>query len=172
MNGTQLLITIGYSILVVATLVVAARIVRSTRPGAQGPVDTERLAHGELRWGWVGTAALVALLAATIFAVPYGEGSDGGRRQIVRVTGLQFAWIIKPNVVRAGEPVEFRLTSRDVNHGFALYRGSRLESQVQVMPGKEQRLVHTFEQPGTYRVLCLEFCGFDHHRMSSELRVR
>jgi cytochrome c oxidase subunit 2 len=90
---------------------------------------------------------------------------------VVRVEGVQFAWVIKPNRVRAGEPVQFRLFSKDVNHAFALYRANKLEVQVQVPPDYEQRLTHTFDQPGTYRVVCLEFCGVNHHLMQSQIEV-
>lgn len=40
------------------------------------------------------------------------------------------------------------------------------------MPGREQRLVHTFHTPGTYTILCMEFCGVYHDRMRSQLVVR
>jgi cytochrome c oxidase subunit II len=70
-------------------------------------------------------------------------------------------------------PVEFHLRSRDVQHGFGVYDGNKLLFQVQV-PAKgqtEQDLVHTFSKPGTYDVLCMEFCGFQHHTMRGTLRV-
>ena len=39
------------------------------------------------------------------------------------------------------------------------------------MPGKTQTYVYTFKRPGTYKILCLEYCGLDHDRMQSHLRV-
>ena len=47
----------------------------------------------------------------------------------------------------------------------------RLVFQAQVVPGKTQKVVHTFRRPGHYQVLCLEFCGLKHHEMLSTLRV-
>jgi cytochrome c oxidase subunit 2 len=39
------------------------------------------------------------------------------------------------------------------------------------MPGKTQKLVHTFSDPGTYEILCLEFCGVGHHKMTATFEV-
>jgi hypothetical protein len=64
------------------------------------------------------------------------------------VTSVQFAWVIKPNRVRADEPVEFRLRSDDVNHAFALYEGNRLEVQVQAQPDAP-RVLQAIESGGT-----------------------
>jgi cytochrome c oxidase subunit 2 len=93
-------------------------------------------------------------------------------RQVVDVTGQQWSWQITPNTVQAGSPVEFRVTSRDVNHGFAIYApDGRIAAQTQAMPGFTNKLVHTFTQPGTYRVMCLEYCGLGHAPMTSEFTV-
>lgn len=93
-------------------------------------------------------------------------------RQVVDVTGQQWTWQITPNTVQAGSPVEFRVTSRDVNHGFAIYApDGRIAAQTQAMPGFTNKLVHTFTQPGTYRVMCLEYCGLGHAPMTSEFTV-
>ena len=68
--------------------------------------------------------------------------------------------------------VEFRVTTLDVNHGFSLYApDGHLVAQTQAMPGYVNRLRVTFDQPGTYTVLCLEFCGMSHHRMRGVVEV-
>jgi hypothetical protein len=70
--------------------------------------------------------------------------------------------------VAGGMPVEFRVTTLDVNHGFSLYApDGHLVAQTQAMPGYMNRLRITFDQPGTYTVLCLEFCGMSHSRATS-----
>lgn len=169
-NGTQVLITIAYTVFVVAAVWVSVFVIRSTRRPHE--VDSGALAHGETRWGLIVVTALVLLTLLTIFSTPYFTSSaEDEHTQVVRVDGVQFAWVIKPNRVRLGRPVEFRLHSKDVNHAFALYRGNKLEVQVQVPPDFEQRLTHTFETPGRYRVICLEFCGVNHHLMQSQIEV-
>ena len=47
----------------------------------------------------------------------------------------------------------------------------RLIFQVQAMPGYLNRVQHTFEKPGTYQVLCMEFCGVGHHDMTAKFTV-
>jgi cytochrome c oxidase subunit II len=169
-NGTQVLITVAYAVTVIAAVWISVFVIRSTRRPSE--VDAGSLAHRESHWGLIVVTALVLLTLLTIFSTPYFTSSaEGERVQVVRVEGVQFAWVIKPNRVRAGEPVEFRLRSKDVNHAFALYRGNKLEVQVQVPPDFDQRLTHTFDEPGTYRVVCLEFCGVNHHLMQSQIEV-
>lgn len=92
--------------------------------------------------------------------------------QVVDVVGIQWSWQIKPDTVQTGSPVEFRVTSKDVNHGFALYApDGHIVTQVQAMPGYTNELVHTFTQPGTYVVQCLEYCGLGHAPMTSQIKV-
>jgi cytochrome c oxidase subunit 2 len=71
---------------------------------------------------------------------------------------------------RSGRPVEFHVTSKDVNHGFAIYdQGLRIVAQTQAMPNYVNILRYTFPASGTYRVLCLESCGLAHHMMAAEI---
>jgi cytochrome c oxidase subunit 2 len=121
--------------------------------------------------------ALFALLMATIFYVPYGETADAGK-QVVKVVGVQYGWVIDPGEVVVDRPVEFWLESEGVNdqpavqHGFGVYDpDGTLLFQAQVVPGSVQKVVHTFSTPGRYEVLCLEFCGRDHHKMVSGFDV-
>ncbi len=98
---------------------------------------------------------------------PYAAAA--GSAQIVNVTANQWYWEIDPPEAAAGTPVEFRVTSTDVNHNFGLYDESgRLVAQTQAMPGYVNQLAYTFEAPGTYQVLCLEYCGLAHHGMIAE----
>jgi cytochrome c oxidase subunit 2 len=173
-NSTQLLITVAYAIVMAISVVVFAIIVRSTRTKATEAPAHEKLARNEVRWGYAVIAMLVVLLALTIFQVPYTQTSaDASNAQRVVVDAQQFAFTLRPNRVEAGRPVEFSMTSRDVQHGFGIYQGSKLIFQVQVPAVGEhvQKYVHTFDEAGTYEVLCLEFCGFQHHLMRGQLRV-
>ena len=174
MNDTQVVIAVGYTALVIVVGVVGALILRSTRGRAGGEVDAGRLAHLEGRWGAIVVAALGVLLFATIFSVPYGRTDADPGAQRVRVTAQQFGWGVRPAVVEAGREVRFELASRDVQHGFGVYDGTELIFQVQVPAEGEplQLYTHTFDDPGTYDILCLEFCGARHHAMRGSFRVR
>ncbi|HSC92233.1 MAG TPA: cupredoxin domain-containing protein [Gaiellaceae bacterium] len=171
--GTQtaFVIAILYGVVSALGLAVALLVALSTRrrPSDEG-VETYR--HNETRWLGIVVGLLAVLLLATIFLIPYDDEASGRGAQVVEVTAAQFAWQVRPRSVPAGVPIEFRLRSLDVNHGFGIYdRHDNLKKQAQVLPGETQTLVYTFDEPGTYRILCLEFCGFGHHGMIGQLRV-
>jgi cytochrome c oxidase subunit 2 len=110
---------------------------------------------------------------ATLHPFPVPEQhAPLGIHQVVDVVGQQWSWDIKPDTIKAGSPVEFRVTSLDVNHGFAIYApDGRIETQTQAMPGFSNKIVHTFTQPGVYTVRCLEYCGVGHVPMTAEIKV-
>jgi cytochrome c oxidase subunit 2 len=93
-------------------------------------------------------------------------------QQVVMVVGSQFSWRIDSATVRAGATVEFRVTSTDVNHGFAIYApDGYIVAQTQAMPGYTNKLLYTFTEPGTYTVHCLEYCGLGHSPMTATIQV-
>ena len=168
MAGTDRLILIAYGIAVVLAVGLAVALWLST--GARRAPDTERLAEFEKGWLVIVVAILVALLAATIWFTPYGR-STPANAQVVQVNARQFFWQLTPSTVQVGRPVAFVTRSQDVNHDFAVYKGHRFIAQIQVVPGKSSTLVHTFHQAGTYTVLCLEYCGVNHHGMVASFQV-
>ena len=105
------------------------------------------------------------------FPIPAQHGTLDAQ-QVVDVVGRQWSWQMQPDTVKAGSVVQFRVTSDDVNHGFALYGpDGRIVTQVQAMPGYTNKLLHTFDRPGTYTVQCLEYCGLGHAPMKTTLKV-
>jgi cytochrome c oxidase subunit 2 len=75
------------------------------------------------------------------------------------------AAVISANEVHVptGRPVEFILTTDDVIHSFwAPALGGKLD----MIPGRENRLVLQAERPGTYRGQCAEYCGGQHALMA------
>ena len=71
-------------------------------------------------------------------------------------------------VLPAGRPVDLRLRSLDVIHGFFI-PGMRLKQDV--IPGMLGHLQFTPEIPGIYPILCSQVCGLGHARMQARLRV-
>ena len=122
-------------------------------------------------WALVGIGVLITIV--TLSDLPYAaQGAASKPSQVVEAKGYQWYWELSREKLIAGEPVEFRVTSADVNHGFGIYDESlRLLAQTQAMPGYINRLLFTFSEPGTYRILCLEYCGLGHHEMPAELSV-
>lgn len=125
---------------------------------------------------WLFAILLVGFIAGTWatlrhFPIPR-QGGDLGAKQVVDVTARMWSWQVTPATVQAGSTVEFRVTSGDVNHGFAIYTpDGRILTQTQAMPGYTNKLLYTFDQPGTYTLQCLEFCGVGHAHMTTTLEV-
>lgn len=68
--------------------------------------------------------------------------------------------------VQVGEYVEFVATSTDVTYGLGVFRkDSTLVFQMQVLPGRENRIVWKFDQPGLYDVRSTEYSGPRHSEM-------
>ena len=169
MNSTAVLIAILY--VVVSVLAIAAGLVLWRSTHSRAPVDAHVLAEREKTWFGIAVGLLAVLLFATIFFTPYGQGAPAVH-QTVRVTAQQFAWIVQPASVRSREPVEFDVVSTDVNHGFAVFApDGAFVAQVQVVPDRVTKLIHTFTTPGTYRIECFEFCGLNHAGMLGSFQV-
>ena len=136
--------------------------------------SVQKKAYGIRRWFfWALVLLGVGTAYATLveFPIPDQRGASAGAR-VVDVVGKQWYWELSANQFTTGVPVEFRVTAGDVNHGFGIYDPhGRLIAQTQAMPGFTNHLVHTFTEPGKYRVLCLEYCGLVHHNMVAEFEV-
>lgn len=91
---------------------------------------------------------------------------------VVDVVGHMWYWQLSSTSLDVGKAIEFRVTSGDVNHGFAIYSPQgHILTQTQAMPGYTNRLVYTFNEPGTYTIQCLEYCGMGHEPMKTTFEV-
>lgn len=129
--------------------------------------------RGRLFWAVI--AVGIAVSFATLREWPIaGHAAAAPKADVViRATGQLFRWELDRDTVRTGQLVEFELTSRDVNHGFAIYKDKQtMVAQAQAMPGYVNKLQLRFTEPGDYEVLCLEYCGVAHHGMRAVIKVR
>lgn len=122
------------------------------------------------------TGVLVLIIfAASVRWLPYAfirEPVMGRPAVTIRVLAQQWAWTLSRDKIPAGVPIEFDVTSGDVNHGFGVYDSQgHLVAQTQAMPGYTNRLIFTFAQPGIYDLRCLELCGTPHFLMESAITV-
>jgi cytochrome c oxidase subunit 2 len=172
MGSIATTIAVFYTVVSVIAIAFIVMVVRSTLGrGPERTPDIEKIRHTEKKWFVAVVIALAALVCGTIFYTPYGRTANANA-QVIKIEGMQFAWLIPPVTIKAGHQVEFELTSKDVNHSFAVYNASgELLFQVQVMPGHWQDYVYTFKKAGTYKVLCLEYCGVGHDEMRAQLTV-
>lgn len=100
-----------------------------------------------------------------------GVYTAGQNRYDVYVIARQFLFnpgTTSPIRVPAGSTVTFYVTSADVLHGFEVVDTN---INVMVIPGQVTELTVTFEDPGTYGIICNEYCGGGHHTMEGRLTV-
>lgn len=187
-GGAQLAALIVFLILTAIIIFVFWLVARSTRQPV--PVIDMKSAYKLRKQFFFGATVIVlGTLAATLPRTPYPDDFQTPDH-LVYVTARQF------NFLYSSEPItndtdlgqvalinsleipvealiEFRVTSLDVNHGFAIYGPDHsIVAQTQAMPGYTNRLRVRFLTPGTYNVLCLEYCGAAHHFMRTAFVVR
>ena len=105
------------------------------------------------------------------FPIPH-QSAASGAAQTVDVVAHMWYWELSTSTLQADSDVEFRVTSADVNHGFAIYSpDGHIVTQTQAMPGYTNKLIHTFSRPGTYTIQCLEYCGMGHAPMKTTFEV-
>ncbi len=112
----------------------------------------------------------------TLGRLPYdrheAEATSPNEIKIVEVTGIQYAWEMSEDHFKVGDQVQFEVTATDVTHGFGLYNEKmELVAQTQAMPEYTNTVYYTFREPGTYQILCLEYCSTGHHVMVKEIVV-
>lgn len=126
--------------------------------------------RGKIFWGLL--LAGVIITVATLTPWPHSASATHTPARVVDVMAAQWRWEMNEQQFSVGEPLEFRVQSKDVNHGFAIYdQDMTILAQIQAMPGYTNVLRHTFNTPGQYKILCMEFCGVAHHSMITTLTV-
>ncbi|WP_267161142.1 cytochrome C oxidase subunit II [Halovenus salina] len=91
----------------------------------------------------------------------------------VYVFPRRFSWGGLPVVLEAGKEYDIHLSAADVQHGFSVRPEESLSQQInlQVFPGTEWVVPMSFDEPGTYQVICNEFCGQGHASMHDTFYV-
>ncbi len=105
-----------------------------------------------------GTETLVEEGVAPVVAAPPGE---------VYLLAKQFFWfpVLK---LRAGETYRLHISSADFQHGFSL---QPMNMNFQIVPGYDHVLTIRPQSPGTYPIVCNEFCGIGHQSMVGRIIV-
>jgi cytochrome c oxidase subunit 2 len=98
----------------------------------------------------------------------------------VELTGRQWQWDVAypahPTArtavnridIPAGEPVDVRVRTADVIHGFWV---PRLGGKMDAIPGRTNVIRLQADVPGVYRGVCAEYCGIGHARMPIEVHA-
>lgn len=157
------------SLLFIAVFVIIFIMVflRSNRRADYEPIQKKGY---RLRRYYFASLVLILLYAGitTLKQIPY----DQPVFVTIEVNAILFNWEMSSHQVKVGQPVEFAVTSADVNHGFGIYDENMIVmAQTQAMPGYTNKLYYTFTKPGKYQILCLEYCGVAHHYMVADFEV-
>jgi cytochrome c oxidase subunit 2 len=73
-----------------------------------------------------------------------------------------------PIEIPAGSTVTFHIVSQDVIHGFEVV-GTNINTMA--IPGQMATVTAEFDEPGTYGIVCNEYCGAAHHSMGGNMTV-
>jgi cytochrome c oxidase subunit 2 len=144
---------------------------------ARNPQPTEFRSHTGLEVLWI---ALATLLVLTMFV--YGVAGFNVLRgtpkdsMTVKVDSRQWAWSFEyanglknsDLVVPMGRDLRLVLSSRDVIHSFYV---PALRIKQDTVPGMTTYAWFKAPQPGTYDILCAEYCGERHSAMLAKLIV-
>ncbi|WP_435348734.1 cytochrome c oxidase subunit II [Haloarchaeobius sp. HRN-SO-5] len=107
----------------------------------------------------------------------HSEFSDPGVRKTgpneyeVYVVTRQFLFepgTNQPIRVPSNSEVTFHITSADVIHGFEV---AGTNANTMAIPGQVATITVEFDEPGTYGLVCNEYCGGGHHVMEGKLVV-
>ncbi|HEX3873072.1 MAG TPA: cytochrome c oxidase subunit II [Solirubrobacteraceae bacterium] len=140
--------------------------------------------HGNTRleiiWTAIPSALIAGLVVYAAVILQQIDKSQAGEVQ-VQVYAQQFAWSFgypnpagkKPIVsddlyLIKGQPVDFRLHTSDVLHGFWI---PAFRVQEDAVPGIITSLRATPTRLGTYDIICTELCGLGHSLMRSTVHV-
>ncbi|GIO28417.1 cytochrome c oxidase subunit II [Ornithinibacillus bavariensis] len=93
-------------------------------------------------------------IAASAFNYDLGKDEEGN--------------VVKHIRIPKGSKVLFQATSKDVIHGFNV-AGTNVNMMVE--PGYISSLEVAMNKPGTYTIVCNEYCGVGHHLMYATLEV-
>ncbi|WP_127530354.1 cytochrome c oxidase subunit II [Paenibacillus kobensis] len=93
----------------------------------------------------------------------------GDRHYEAAMVAYAFGYDPATYEVEAGSTVDFTVTSSDVVHGFSIV-GTNVN--MMIVPGEISHISHTFDKPGTYLILCNEYCGTGHEYMKTTLVVK
>jgi cytochrome c oxidase subunit II len=129
---------------------------------------------------WLGLV-VVCFIAINVFSIGYmptvqtaEAAASPANIQQIDLEASSWSYDMSSQTVEVGRPVRFSGKSTDTMHGFAIYHpdGDVLFTMM-LMPGltNPTSIIHTFSDPGTYTVRCLEYCGNGHHTMTDELVV-
>ncbi|HEU4659765.1 MAG TPA: cytochrome c oxidase subunit II [Pseudolabrys sp.] len=147
------------------------------RQGSSAPRRTlPRIFKNEIEIGWVSATAFLFFFIFWWAAATQLQALNAPPKTLdIHVVAKQWMWHAQqPNGIREineihapiNTPVRLVMTSQDVIHSMFL---PALRIKQDVLPGRYTYLWFTAQKAGTYHLLCAEFCGTEHSRMTGRI---
>ena len=114
-----------------------------------------------------------AKLAESEFANP-GLTKDSEHAYTLRIVAKMWRFDVgskepQPTIkIPAGSSLKIVATSLDVTHGFYV---EQHDVNVMLLPGQISQVEVVFNKPGTYHIICHEYCGPGHQAMVATIEV-
>ena len=140
-------------------------------------IDDKRISRLDVLWLTVTIVLFTGVNLASVGYMPTILTAEATSSEIdiqdIDVTAQSWSYAISERQPLVGRPVRFLVKSADTVHGFAVYHpDGRILFTLMMIPGmQESSIIHTFTEPGEYKVRCLEYCGVAHHLMQDKLIV-
>ena len=146
-------------------------------PVTTAPIDEQRRKSRIVGTLVGGTAMVLLLFLIFDFTVGRALAEHPRRALTIELVGHQWWWevhyvdpdpskiVVDANELHipAGEPVQVKLSSRDVIHSFWV---PNLIGKRDLIPGYTSSIFLDADRPGVYRAQCAEFCGEQHAKMA------
>ncbi len=127
---------------------------------------------------WIVPTIMVCFISWVSVQIWYGLQQSPGNALTVEAVGHQFFYDFRyPTLWKPvsqelhlplNEPVTVKVTSSDVIHGFW---APEIRLKADMVPGLVNTLRFTPTRPGTYRIVCTEFCGVAHGSMIGKIVI-
>ncbi len=127
---------------------------------------------------WTSVTAIVLAYLGIVSAISlYNVDTPPQGTVHIKVIAQQFFWTFEyPNGtqvigelrVKTGEVVILEVVSKDVAHSLFIYE---MGVKIDAIPGHTNKFWLKADQPGTYSIVCAEFCGVSHYLMRAKLIV-
>ena len=105
-----------------------------------------------------------------------GKHTDARGRAVVPpgedgyIMAARYQFYPNPIVVKAGQKTTLWISSVDVLHGYSIVGGHQ-NLNLEIAPEHAFAVTITTDKPGTYLVVCNEYCGLQHHSMQGQIIV-
>jgi cytochrome c oxidase subunit II len=178
------LFSIYVPIAIAVFAIIVALIAFAVARGRRRPIEQAARwhEHDRLEGGYaLVLAVIVVFLLYVTFTAEHRVDTVANRERpsvTINVTGSKWEWTFSypaygitarsgtvggdPLVVPTGEAVRFKLASVDVIHAFWV---PELEFKRDLIPGATESVTLTFDEAGTFKGQCAEFCGLRHPEM-------